>query len=159
MPLTDWPPNFSLSRTTLFPSDFPHFSPQHCESNDVSPYDPRYNCIAWAASDSTRWWWPQSVDAYWPPGAIDDLSIPAFVSAFQTLGYVICKDGSLESGFEKVAIYADQHSVPTHAARQLPLGAWTSKFGPYEDLEHVDVDCIRGPGYGTVVVFMKRGIM
>jgi hypothetical protein len=75
------------------------------------------------------------------------------------LGYQVCEDSAVENGFEKIAIYADMASEPTHAARQLPNGKWTSKFGDFEDVRHVNPDCLEGPLYGKVAVFMKRGIM
>jgi len=87
------------------------------------------------------------------------LTIEAFIAAFNTRGFVVCLDGSLENGFEKIAIFADHNSEPTHAARQLPDGVWTSKFGDFEDVRHVDLACIEGPLYGQVSVYMRHGIM
>jgi hypothetical protein len=155
----DWPPNFTLSGEPWFPQHFPNFKPRHCDPDDMSDFDTRYNCIAWAASDTSRWWWPDDPIigyGYWPPTVPRELTIPAFVAAFQTLGYTACPDDSVENGFEKIAIYADRNSEPTHAARQLVNGFWTSKFGAYEDARHVDLSCLEGPGYGKVFVFMKR---
>ena len=34
--------------------------------------------------------------------------------------------------------------VPTHAARQLANGWWTSKLGPSFDIEHIDLNAIAG---------------
>jgi len=34
---------------------------------ETSPEDIRYNCVAWAAEDKDRWWWPDE-DSYWPEG-------------------------------------------------------------------------------------------
>jgi hypothetical protein len=35
----------------------------------TSPHDFRYNCVAWAAGDVSRWWWPtEPAVAYWPDG-------------------------------------------------------------------------------------------
>jgi len=158
----DWPPRFSLTKTSSFSADFPHFQPHHCDSDDVSDSDPRYNCIAWAASDTSNWWWPDDPVigyGYWPPSVVRALTIEAFIAAFNTRGFVVCLDGSLENGFEKIAIFADHNSEPTHAARQLPDGVWTSKFGDFEDVRHVDLACIEGPLYGQVSVYMRHGIM
>ena len=47
-------------------------------------------------------------------------------------------------------------SVPTHAALQLESGAWTSKLGDFEDIEHVTVDAVNGPLYGRPVAFLSR---
>lgn len=118
-----------------------------------------YNCIAWAAEDNTRWWWPQP-DAYWPPNVLrDDADLQSFIEAFGTLGYEVCDDGSLELGIEKIAIYVHADTGPTHAALQLPDGKWTSKLGAWEDVEHESEHDLAGqlPGcYGQVHAYMQR---
>lgn len=159
---SDWPLGFTLSKTVTFSRDFPNFKPHHCDPNDLSSYDTKYNCIAWAASDTSRWWWPDDPAigyGYWPSGVPREETIAAFIAAYQTLGYKECPDDSVERGFEKIAIFADANRTPTHAARQLPNGIWTSKFGAYEDVRHIDLSCIVGPFYGIVVAYMKRGIV
>src|SRR5688572_14014267 len=88
-----------------------------------------YNCICWAANVPPRdIWWP-SPDGYWPAGVRRDGTVDAFVDAFGLLGYVPCADGILEDGFEKVALFALPSGEPTHMARQLASGTWTSKLG------------------------------
>jgi hypothetical protein len=49
----------------------------------------------------------------------------------------------------------DAQGSPTHAARQLDNGRWTSKLGELEDIEHSLRD-LEGAAYGTVVQVMKR---
>jgi hypothetical protein len=122
----------------------------------TSDEDPDYNCIAWAAGDDEGWWWPDR-DAYWPPGIPREDNIDTFIAAFQTLGYVLCRDGIYQEGFIKIAIFADADSIPTHAARQLSNGIWTSKCGELEDIEH-DLNALGGPdpSYGNIVSFMKK---
>lgn len=120
----------------------------------TSKHTPEYNCIAWAAGDADRWWWP-SPEAYWPPGIAEDATLECFVAAFRTRGYEPCADGALEDGFEKVALYADAAGIPTHAARQLPSGRWTSKLGTEVDIEHT-LPGLEGPAYGKVTVFLRR---
>jgi hypothetical protein len=96
----------------------------------TSPASIDYNCIAWAAGQQDVWWWPDSMGVgYWPAGVLREETIEAFVLAFQSLGYAVCDSDELELGFEKVAIYAIAEDVPTHAARQLSNGKWTSKLG------------------------------
>lgn len=124
----------------------------------TSSCDPDYNCIAWAANCNADWWWPRtgpSARSYWPPGARHEVSLRAFVQAFQLLGYVKCVDGSLEPGYQKVAIFI-ANNKPTHAARQLPSGKWTSKLGRLEDIEHTSVEDVNGPLYGVPAQFMKK---
>jgi len=121
------------------------------------PPDFTYNCIAWAANDCTEWWWPldDSRQCFWPVGVERQVTLEAFVLAFQTRGYSVCEDQSLEAGFVKVALFADADRVPTHAARQLPSGRWTSKLGHSEDIGH-DLRALEGAIYGSVVLFLKR---
>jgi hypothetical protein len=118
-----------------------------------------YNCIAWAADDTARLWWPdEDGDGFWPDGVKREVTLESFVQAFNTLGYVVCENGDLEEGFEKIAIYANL-STPTHAARQLRNGKWTSKLG-FDDRVGVDISHdspeLLTDVYGTVVQFMKR---
>lgn len=92
---------------------------------------------------------------YWPEGLPREETLSAFVTAFEKLGYQVCDDGRLESGYEKVALYAKE-GKPTHAARQLQSGYWTSKLGRLEDIEHEDEEGVSGPVYGEPILFMKR---
>ena len=84
------------------------------------------------------------------------------MQAFETRGYAQCKNGKLEPGFEKVAIYANRMPwgdvIPTHAARRLTDGRWTSKMGSFEDVAHEQPADVNGPVYGGVVHYMKRPI-
>lgn len=121
----------------------------------TSPKTPFYNCIAWAAGDSTRWWWPLA-PYYWPYSAPREVTIAAFVAAFATIGYRPCSSGAVEDGLEKVAIYADRNNRPTHAARQLPDGTWTSKLGKLHDIEHATLRGVEGEDYGAAVLFLSR---
>ena len=77
-------------------------------------------------------------EVYWPLGVRREVTIAAFVEAFQSLGYETCTEGNLENGVIKVALFADEAGKPTHAARQLPDGCWTSKLGELEDIEHTN---------------------
>jgi hypothetical protein len=60
----------------------------------------------------------------------------------------------LEPGLEKIAIFA-KGGRPTHAARQLGSGRWTSKLGRAEDIEH-DLRALEGEAYGAVAFFLQR---
>jgi hypothetical protein len=121
----------------------------------TSPRAPEYNCIAWAAGDETRWWWPDP-DNYWPPDVVREETVSAFVDAFRSCGYEPCPDGQPEVGVDKVAIYVDPaDGVPTHAARLLPDGVWTSKCGKLQDIRH-GLQGLEGEYYGTVRIYLKR---
>lgn len=119
-----------------------------------SPKTGQYNCIAWAAGETGNNWWP-SPYTVWPKDAPQSETVTAFVNAFETLGYTECKDGTFESGFEKIAIFSKGEDEPTHAARQIDETVWTSKLGNGHDINH-ELDKVEGPKYGTVSVFMKR---
>ena len=123
----------------------------------TSPATTDYNCIAWAAGDDAEWWWPdRSGFGYWPPHIERAETLEAFIAAYGTLGYEPCADGELEADHEKVALYVDAHSKPTHAARQLPSGNWTSKLGEWEDIEHNSPEGVAGMVYGTVRQYLRR---
>ena len=127
----------------------------------TSPDTIDYNCVAWAAESSEEWWWPDSMNQeYWPEGVPREETLPAFVSAFQTIGYNVCDNEALESGFLKIAIYGDRHQIPRHVARQLEDGEWTSKVGQYEDIQHKTLKALTGEtsAYGEVIQIMKRSI-
>jgi hypothetical protein len=118
-----------------------------------------YNCIAWAAGKTDNWWWPVNVPgAFWPIpiDPIDPITIDQFVMAFETKGFLRCEHSRFESGFEKIAIYVDNTNEPTHAARLLPDGVWTSKLGKGEDIEHETLDALQGRIYGRAQAFLKR---
>ena len=54
----------------------------------TSPADVKYNCVAWAANDTKRIWWPDE-DYYWPTKYPVIETIDNFVEAFEILGYSI----------------------------------------------------------------------
>jgi hypothetical protein len=125
-------------------------------SRPTSPYDEGYNCIAWAAENTDYWWWPDAMGQhYWPPDVPREETIEAFVRAYGLQGYVRRSDAALEAGTQKIAIYTDANGKPTHAARQLSDGWWTSKLGQQIDIEH-EFAALDGPGYGTVAVILAR---
>lgn len=134
---------------------------------ETSPSTKNYNCIAWAAEDNTKRW---DLDPYgiyyWPSTVPRRKSIEAVASVFESIGYKTCDDESSELGFKKIAIYADSLDSPTHAARQLPNGKWTSKLGDFEDVEHqfvhvwesalMQMRSFELSSYGKLVKIMKK---
>jgi hypothetical protein len=124
----------------------------------TSPKDRRYNCVAWAAGEDHRWWSPDLAGRYyWPVRATRTETLKAVSEAFGTLGYVECDTDAPEDGFEKIALFADTNGTPTHVARQLATGSWTSKLGELEDIEH-DLRALEGSEYGQVAKVMKRPV-
>lgn len=114
----------------------------------------KYNCIAWAVSITDSWWWPVP-GRYWPPNVNRKETIDAFIAALGTLGFSPCPNPDLQSGITKVSLYASA-SIPTHAARQLADGWWTSKLGPSFDIEHADLEAVAGGVYGSPVAFLSK---
>lgn len=134
-------------------TDFPNL--KITPFRETSPTTPFYNCIGFAAGETDRWWWPVG-SCYWPSDAPRVETIEAFVAAFQTLGYELCDNGELEPDFEKVAIYVNSSDRPTHMARQLASGKWTSKLGSDIDIEHDELSGLEGSEYGIAQHFLRR---
>jgi hypothetical protein len=131
----------------------------------TSEETPDYNCIAHAAGKTDNWWWPDDPPAYWPDGHDKAETLEAFVKVYATVGFVHDENhnSELEVGIEKVAIYVDPDGAPTHAARQLADGTWTSKLCEWEDIQHKTLQAMEdsgglGLGYGKVAIILKRFI-
>lgn len=175
------PPLLHLERS------FPKLRASGYDENNCSPYtggplvDGTYNCIAWAAEDvHHKFWWPStgSSRGHWPWCVSRSVDVPCFISAFRCLGYFRSANSRLEFGYDKVALFAIHASrtkkpipaklsqfadwIPTHMARQLRDGNWTSKCGWNEDITHYTLDAlesyIRSDAYGCPVLYMKRPI-
>jgi hypothetical protein len=142
------------------PAEFPALT--DADFTETSKATRKYNCIAWAAKDTTKKWWPDPLGiGKWPPNVPREVTVDAFVRAFGTLGYVRCDNRELEDGFEKVVLYGiidlNGNISPTHAAIQLPNGNWSSKIGDCEDIEHPALESLEGPLYGQVLArYLKR---
>jgi len=130
-----------------------------------SPFDDTYQCIAWAAGDTSRKWWPinNPPECHWPEGAPFDDTVGSFVHAFATLGYKPCSNSAFELWHQKVAIYATSTGLVRHMARQHFFGrGWLSKPGKLEDIVHPDLQSIEGDPspnaleYGKVVQILER---
>ena len=140
-----------------FAKDFPSLDANNHRL--TSPITSDYNCIAWAAEEDDRWWWPGPVSvSYWPQGIARVPTCDAFVDAFKTIGYDVCVTPELEEGFAKVALYVDANNNPTHMARQLADGTWTSKLGQAYDINHHTLEAISGPTYGAPSVFLRKRV-
>lgn len=107
---------------------------------------------------------------YWPRWfrwfVKPEQTVECFIKSFRLLGYIPCSDSHLESGYEKIALYA-HGTEPTHMARQLVDGNWTSKLGILgEDITHYTLDAIEEYGpepiyadYGAPVAYMRRRLI
>lgn len=122
----------------------------------TSPPTDDYNCIAWAAGRDDRWWWPGHPDGFWPTGVPIAATLAAFEAAYRSIGYEICASGVFESQYDKIVIFTDAGGIPTHAARQLIDGRWTSKLGRDIDIEHKSPEALTSTIYGAPALFMRR---
>ncbi len=133
---------------------FPHL--RNAGYEITSPPSVEYNCVAWAAQENDRWWWPDRLGiGYWPENTPREETLEAFAQAFVTLGYEPCDSNELEPGFEKIAIYVSQYGEPTHVAKQLSSSRWTSKLGNWEDIEH-SFEGLENSPYGSVAQVLRR---
>lgn len=133
---------------------FPSLNERNCQL--TSPADEGYNCIAWAAEDPDCWWWPDPMQQkYWPTSAPRAETVEAFISAFGLLGYSEKTDSSVDAEKQKVAIFVNERGSPTHAARQLSDGRWTSKLGRQIDIAH-ELSALEGSAYGRVAIVLAR---
>lgn len=116
-----------------------------------------YNCIAWVLEDTEHFYWPDPKEFfYWLPNISREENIETFVQLFSFHGYEISDNALKEKGYTKIALFA-KDNLPTHAARQLPNGLWTSKLGILEDVRHT-LSSISDGLYGSVVLILKKKI-
>jgi hypothetical protein len=125
----------------------------------TSPVDEDYNCIAWSVGNTHDWLWPgDPAISVWPAELRREETLTAFQDLFGRYGFETCTTEEFEPGVEKVALFATADSCPTHAARQLPTGRWTSKLGKSEDIEH-DLHALAREVYGAVVRVFRRPVV
>jgi hypothetical protein len=129
----------------------------------TSPRNPEYNCFAWAAEEDDRWWSPTDEQYYWPEGAPTKwdakTALETLIQTFALSGYKPCDSADFEPGIQKVAIYIDSNGMPTHMARQLSEGRWTSKLGGWEDIEHELAGVEGMNAYGSVYIILGRSTL
>jgi hypothetical protein len=124
----------------------------------------RYNCIAWAAGDTKRHWWPGvAPQSFWPNGDPTP-TLNNFIQAYSTLGYAPCNmDSSNDPSIKKITIYTKSNMAMRldevqHASLQRITGVWSSKLGPWELVDH-EFDAVAGHvncEYGDIVQMMSR---
>ena len=137
----------------------------HAGYKITSEATPVYNCIAWAAGDTTRWWEcgeDGPIDepgVYWPKGARHGFGLDALISAYEAIGYELCPEGGSahEEGYDKLALYAENGEW-RHAAKRLKDGRWSSKLGDLEDVSHDSPADVCGQFNGELACFMRRAI-
>lgn len=127
------------------------------EYSETSAQTREYNCFAYAVGIVDQWLSPDP-DYSWISDNREE-TIAGYIEAFRNKNFEICASGDIEDGFDKLALYAHM-GVPTHVARQLPDGTWTSKLGCLEDITHTLNGLTGTPNpylpYGQVVQFLRR---
>jgi hypothetical protein len=135
---------------------------EYWNTTQTSNIDSSYNCIAWALENNENWIWPDKDNdiVMWPSIIPRILNKAVFIKLFGLYGYKIIsnKDISLEPNVKKIAIYVDSFNKPSHAARQLPNGKWTSKLGIGIDIEHDSLEVLEGQLYGKADIIMGKMI-
>ena len=121
----------------------------------TSAATPNYNCVSHSIHEDLVSLWPDD-DNRWPESFVRDETVEAFTQFFVALGFedIATNDDRLETGFWKIAIYAD-NGFPLHVARQLTNGRWTSKLGAQADISHANLHCLEGGDYGYVAKILK----
>jgi hypothetical protein len=118
-----------------------------------------YNCVAYAAGDEECWWEPipyEQEGFCWPEDVPRTYEMASFVAVYERLGYELCESHDWETGYEKIAIYADENGEFSHVARSGEQGRWCSKLGKLEDIEHASLAGLEDPAYGRVVHVLRR---
>jgi hypothetical protein len=120
-----------------------------------------YNCLAWAVENNQKWFNPERFCAgyYWPKGVERHWSMKTVIHVLSEYGFdEEVELATFEDGIVKVAIYADVDEYPTHFARQLANGKWTSKAGELIDFEHDSLECLHCDDYGKVTKIVQKKV-
>ncbi len=86
----------------------------------TGPATEDYNCFAHAVGRADVFAWPEA-SSWWLADLPREGGLECLVAGLRLFGYERCASGDLESGFEKVCIYAIG-TAPQHLSRQLPSG-------------------------------------
>jgi hypothetical protein len=113
--------------------------------------------MAFANGDERHWWQPGIYGGkhFWPEHARKNETLVAWIEVFTGYGYQITENWSADPDFEKVAIYVDFNSEPSHVAKSDGI-AWKSKLGKKQDIEHASADSLEGDEYGIVECVLSR---
>jgi hypothetical protein len=138
--------------TTSERSSFPHLGR---DFEVLRPGTKTYNCIAWSLGVTDRWLWPV------PSG--QPVHVRDFDNLFARHGYRRLSSLNFErvEGQDKLILYTrrkdDGTFEPTHTARQLSDGSWSSKLGKLPLIRHLHPGDVSGDTYGEPTVVYVRG--
>jgi hypothetical protein len=119
----------------------------------LAPATPKYNCISHTIGVYHRWEWPHK------PGK--DATVADFDQLYGKYGYrrISTLDYSFDPRVQKIVLYGVQKGgtwAPTHGARMLADGTWTSKLGKGPLIRHKTPDSVNGEGYGRPIAVYIR---
>ncbi len=121
----------------------------------LAPHTNRYNCIAWSVRVNYRWDWPAPNTR---PATVRDFD--AYYARYHFRPLPTGLDYRVVPGMEKVVLYGHvrpgRRIEPTHAARQLSDGTWTSKLGQAPRIRHLTPEALNGTSYGQPVKVYYR---
>jgi hypothetical protein len=125
----------------------------------TSAHSIRYNCVSWALGENHRWYQAgRERYWYWPPGVPRDGTFESYVALFVREGYAPCESREWEPGYDKIALYADEHGNFKHVAKMKDAETWISKVGSLDDIEHRTLDVFDSDRLGTVRQVLRRPI-
>lgn len=61
-----------------------------------------YNCISWAYGVNNIKMWPSTPGFFWSDNIKNDINLNSFIDLFESIGYSVCENDSLENGFLKI---------------------------------------------------------
>jgi hypothetical protein len=131
---------------------------EQAEHQVTSEPNDRYNCVAWLQRDFDHRWDP---DFHWPrdlPCPDNQPDLDCYFELFRRWGFEQCKDGTLEPGYLKIAVYS-KNGYFHHVAKQLRVAAWSSKVGEAHDLWHRELEALYDSVFfdnATVTHYMRR---
>jgi len=124
-------------------------------SRKTSEEDEKYNCIAWAFGHTNKIWWPAKAPrVHWPISYKGLTAMQAFQAWLTHDGWEGTLDATFDPKFKKIALYT-LYGEPTHAAKLIGDGTWSSKLGLFIDLSHTLADLV-GPEYGSVFGIYRK---
>jgi hypothetical protein len=130
---------------------FPHLGREY---EVLGPATKVYNCIAWAIGITNKWVWPAR------PGKT--ATVADFDDLYGRYGYRRVKglNFDLHPNYHKLVLYAKRGKngnwEPTHGARQLSDGSWSSKLGQLPLIRHLEPDDLDGNSYGVPIAVYVR---
>jgi hypothetical protein len=121
----------------------------------LAPASVTYNCIGWSVGNNSTW--------VWPTDSTRKAQLVDFDTLYRSYGFYRARGISFKRrpGYEKILLYAirreDGSIKPTHAARQMPDGSWSSKLGSLPLIRHLHPNDVSGPTYGQpFAIYIRR---